>query len=265
MKLVPRRYPEYYTYDEKPVVLLEPPDGGLIALAVNPWRGDFERAMRYTADLLFNRDADIEELSFEEFVTAVELYRARCNLGEGPVAAIYETIRGLIAAAEDQDRWELNAEEKALVRELSKRTNPLFDAALREQGLTPTPPPVPVMRMARIFDSMDPVPAVDRPAVRDDEREPLLRYLEGAPIVLAARGYGIDVLDRDRPAAVPMTYHTDGRWVWPGAIAYYLRNHDVPPQPGLVERARAAGFQVPDVDEDARRAAVDGINRSDTL
>src|SRR5690606_37811782 len=212
VRLVKKTYPRYFTYNERPVVLLETPGGGLDCLATDPRTGAFVRAMRYIGELDFNRDADIEELSFEEFVRAVEMYRARKRLGEGTVSALYETMQGLEETAE-KERRRLTPQEEALLRSLSMRTHPLFDEHLREQGLTPTPQPTPTeMRIARLFDSVDAsgTPVVQRPPVPEEDREPLLRYLERAPIELAARGYDTDVLDSERRAEVPMTYHTDG-------------------------------------------------------
>lgn len=156
MRLVRRTYPRYFVYDERPVVLLETPDGGLDCLAADPRSGAFVRAMRYIGELDFNRDADIDELPFEEFVDAVEMYRARKGLGEGTVKELYDTIRGIDQTAREDGDRRLSAEERALIRSLSKRTNPLFEESLRERGLTGTPQPSPAgSQIAR---------AVDRPA-----------------------------------------------------------------------------------------------------
>ncbi|GAA4234955.1 hypothetical protein GCM10022254_41060 [Actinomadura meridiana] len=262
MQLVRKTYPRYFVYDERPVVLVKVPGGGLDCVAADPRTGAFVRAMRYIGELDLNKSADIDELSFAEFVEAVELFRAHKGLGDGAVAALYETMRGLEQAASEDGRRRLSAEERALIRSLSARTNPLFDEALRERGLAGTPDPAPVkMLIARVFDSVDPsgAPVVRRPSVPEQEREALLRYLERAPIVLAARGYDTDVLDPGRRAEVPMTYHTDGAWIWPGAVAYYLRVHGVAPEAGLVGFARGNGFEIPEVDEDARRRATETI------
>lgn len=45
-------------------------------------------------------------------------------------------------------------------------------------------------------------------------------------------------------------------WVWPGAVAHYLREHDVPPDPDFVPHIRARGFAVPDVTESAKDRAI---------
>ncbi|MEV4257571.1 hypothetical protein AB0J52_30810, partial [Spirillospora sp. NPDC049652] len=76
------------------------------------------------------------------------------------------------------------------------------------------------LRMAAVPLPRDGEP---RPDVPEDEKEALVRYLEQAPIVLAARSLDADELDPGRAARVPLTFHTDGTWVWPGAVGYYLR------------------------------------------
>ncbi|MBO2460222.1 hypothetical protein [Actinomadura violacea] len=255
--------PRYFTYDDRPVVFVEPPGGGLVCVACTPRRGDFVREMRYFSEINFNHDADIEELAFEDFVPAVEMFRARNGLGEGALKALYETMDGLEKTAE-QERRPLGAEERALIRSLSKRTHPLFEEHLSGRGLAGTPPPVPAaLRVARVFDEVgaDGTPRYDRPPVPEHEREPLLRYLREAPIVLAARGYDTDRLDPARPAEVPLTFHTNGVWIWPGAVHYYLRVHGVPPEPRLVRYASAENFRIPEVDEETRAEAVATINR----
>ncbi|HEX2314103.1 MAG TPA: TNT domain-containing protein [Thermomonospora sp.] len=113
-------------------------------------------------------------------------------------------------------------------------------------------------RQARLFEGTEPG-AHGRPPVPAEETEPLLAYLNGAPIVLAARGFDRDVIDPAGPSNVPMTFHTDGDWVWPGAVGYYLRVHGIPPEPDLVAHIRARRFQVPEVAEQAMDAAVSVI------
>jgi hypothetical protein len=112
--------------------------------------------------------------------------------------------------------------------------------------------------IAKPFDGSEPdgTPIVRRPAVPQEDREALAGYLEKAPIILAARSSSEDVMDPRRALSVPMTYHSDGTWIWPGAVAYYLRAHDVPPEPELVAHVRANGFELPDVPEPVLSAAL---------
>ncbi|TDB70785.1 DUF4237 domain-containing protein, partial [Actinomadura sp. KC216] len=98
-------------------------------------------------------------------------------------------------------------------------------------------------------------PAVSRPPVPPDEVERVTEYLRQAPIVMAARSNAPDRLDSSRGSVVPLTFHTDGTWVWSGAVAYYLSEHGVAPEADLVAHIRANGFEVPTVDDDTMNAA----------
>ena len=121
----------------------------------------------------------------------------------------------------------------------------------------------PPFRVARIFDAPGPDgrPSVNRPPVDEADREALLRYLDGAPLPLPARGFDTDLLDEEGRQTVPVAFHTDGAWVWPAAVNYYFRNHGVPPEPELVEQARRAEFTVPEVPEQALGAVAGFLTR----
>lgn len=117
------------------------------------------------------------------------------------------------------------------------------------------------IRTPRVHDGVDPSgrPLVNRPLLQPGEREQVLEYLGAAPVVLAARSYGIDAFAPERTDVVPMNFRTDGSWVWPGAVAYYLREHNVPPDPELVAHIRARRFVVPEVDEPTRDLALAAV------
>ncbi|WP_328593945.1 TNT domain-containing protein [Actinomadura macrotermitis] len=122
------------------------------------------------------------------------------------------------------------------------------------------------MRQARVFDQIGPNgenPSVSRPEVPADEAGPLLEYLRAAPVVMAARSSGPDQIDASRGDRVPLTFHTDGHWTWPGAVAYYLAEHGVPPEPELVAHARARGFVPPAVGEETMGAAIAAVTGRD--
>ncbi|WP_406688717.1 glycohydrolase toxin TNT-related protein [Saccharopolyspora sp. ID03-671] len=114
-------------------------------------------------------------------------------------------------------------------------------------------------RITNVFDDVDdegrPVVSERRP-VPADEVGALRQYLENAPVVLASRENEEDHLDPERPQSVPGTWHTDGTWLWPGAVAYYLAQYGMPPESALVEHARSRGFTVGEVDDETREAAV---------
>ena len=138
-----------------------------------------------------------------------------------------------------------------MTRRLGSGPHPLTVADM------PVPPPG-GLRRARIFDHTGPDggrPAVSRPPVPPDETDRVIEYLRRGPVVMAARSYAPDRLDPARGDAVPLTFHTDGTWVWSGAVAYYLDEHGVPPEADLVAHIRANGFEVPAVDDDTMDAA----------
>ncbi|EHR61997.1 hypothetical protein [Saccharomonospora cyanea] len=122
------------------------------------------------------------------------------------------------------------------------------------------------LRLSKVFDGLggDGRPVVNRPPLDPAEKDRVLDYLGGAPVVLAARSYDTDAFDRGRPPSVPLTFRTDGAWVWPGAVAYYLREHDVAPDPELLAHIRRRDYAVPDVGEDARQRAVELVTRQES-
>jgi hypothetical protein len=116
-------------------------------------------------------------------------------------------------------------------------------------------------RLARIFDGTAPNgrPSVNRPQVPDDDRDRLLEYLDHSALALPERGHDVDRLSADGRPVVPVAFHTDGVWVWPAAVNYYLRRYGVPPDPELVNHARSNGFRPPEVDDQTRAAAATTI------
>ncbi|MBA9001805.1 hypothetical protein [Thermomonospora cellulosilytica] len=128
-----RREPEYYLYEEWPVVFVEPPGGGLDCLAMNADTGEFQREMRYYRDIRTKLDANVDRVPREEFVQWVERQRGRHVKGEGPVFALYETIQAVEDTAREQGRT-LTDEERALIHTLRLRTHEMFEAAIRERG-----------------------------------------------------------------------------------------------------------------------------------
>lgn len=140
---------------------------------------------------------------------------------------------------------------------------------LRRRLAAPPPPPPPPpgkdrprFRMARIFDGMGSAgrPVVNRPQL-EDLHDAVLDYLDDAPVVMPGRGYDVDRLDPEGRSAVPIAFHSDGTWVWPAAVNYYLRTYGVSPELDLVEHIRRNEFTVPEVDEATLAAAGASLNR----
>ncbi|WP_410639516.1 glycohydrolase toxin TNT-related protein [Amycolatopsis sp. lyj-346] len=132
----------------------------------------------------------------------------------------------------------------------------------RMSGLGPEQPG-PHFRIARIFDTVGPAgrPVINRPDLEVEEQDRLLEYLEHAPLVVPERGYDIDRLAATPEATVPVAFHSDGQWIWPAAVNFYLHKYGVSPEPDLVEHIRAVGFAPPPVDEPTLQAAAAYLTR----
>ena len=119
--------------------------------------------------------------------------------------------------------------------------------------------PDPGIQIVRLYDEVDetgPRMASERASIEEPEAERLLAYLrQGEPLLLTT-GRMDDVVDRTRLDAVPMSFRTDGVWIWSDASTYYLEQYGLSPDPRLVAHARARNYQSPEVDGAARYRAM---------
>jgi hypothetical protein len=174
-------------------------------------------------------------------------FRARFELAPGvPLVRDVDTLTPPSFQAPEECADEL----RLLPRNADAIPRWLLDAAVRSEqagrsgyasDATPGAP-----ELVPLFDGHDAQdrPAWYRPVLGERERQAVLEYLEAAPLVLSSRGLTRDELAGNE-SVVPMGFHTDGRFVWPSAAAYYLREHGVPPALPLVEHIRAARHRLP--------------------
>jgi hypothetical protein len=127
--------------------------------------------------------------------------------------------------------------------------------ATRRPVLPVEPPPdrIDEFRFARTADGANddgsPRVSPERGYVTDpDERDRLLAYLTGGATVVDTMVRGPDLIDPTRQLAVPASFRTDGTWVWPGSVEYYLRWHNVAPEPELRARIEHHGYHCPPVE-----------------
>lgn len=115
----------------------------------------------------------------------------------------------------------------------------------------------PRLRVAEVFDGRGANGGIliSRPQVDPAELAGLTAYLTTAPVALATTKTGEDEMSPGAGLVVPRAYHTDGAWIWPAAVGYYLHRYRLPPQPELIEHIRAREFQVGAVPEELRQAA----------
>jgi hypothetical protein len=161
----------------------------------------------------------------------------------------------------DEPKWDLIPPPQAYSDEL--RMFPRSEDNVPEwlirrmSGLAPEQPGQPRFRIARIFDTVGPAgrPVINRPDLEVEEQDRLLEYLDSAPLVVSDRGYDVDRLAATPEATVPVAFHSDGLWIWPAAVNFYLRQYGVSPEPDLVEHVRAVGFTLPEADDQTLQAA----------
>lgn len=88
------------------------------------------------------------------------------------------------------------------------------------------------MKFISIWDSIGETgaPQIDPDHERIDEAlaQRVARFLAQAPPVLATQRRDTDVLT-GVDNVVPLTFRTDGTWVWSDEVAYYVANHRLSP------------------------------------
>lgn len=117
-------------------------------------------------------------------------------------------------------------------------------------------------RMARVFDgAVDGAPyyLADHPRLSPADRTQPLAYLSaGAPLLMTTASER-DIVEPARGEAVPMSFRTDGTWVWNDALAYYLAEYGYAPEPDFLAAMRAADWQCPTPSEEVLERALDEL------
>jgi hypothetical protein len=91
---------------------------------------------------------------------------------------------------------------------------------------------------------------------RDPElKRTILRFLAGGGFVLRSPGLREDRLDPSRVNAVPLGYLSDGEWIWPLEMSYYLEQHDILPEQEFRDHMRTCDYDAPVPDSSVLAAA----------
>ncbi|MEE3919757.1 hypothetical protein V2I01_20130 [Micromonospora sp. BRA006-A] len=83
--------------------------------------------------MLFEGGDEIYEVSPEEFVQLTELERSLYLQGDGPIFALYETVRAIEDTLQQERRYP-TPEEQALIRGVRRRTFVMFEEQLQQAG-----------------------------------------------------------------------------------------------------------------------------------
>src|SRR4051812_1371337 len=70
----------------------------------------------------------------------------------------------------------------------------------------------------------------------------ILGFLSGGGLVLRAPALREDRLDPSREEVVPLGYVSDGEWIWPLEMFYYLEQHEILPEADFIAHMRARDF-----------------------
>ncbi len=118
-------------------------------------------------------------------------------------------------------------------------------------------------RVARVYDTVTPTgqPAVSPGRLRivgSERRARLVHYLNQGRLVLRATGRMPDPLTGGPAPTVPLSFRTDGVWVWPDAVAYYLDTRGIAPELEFLCHIEEQGCLPPEsvADDAARQAGI---------
>lgn len=153
------------------------------------------------------------------------------------------------------------AVEDADIELVGTPPTPYQRAARARSALLWAARPAEPVTVARVFDSYDPVLGgqftVDHPVLSaGDELMRVLSYLEAGSVLLATTAREPDVFDQEAGPVVPMTFRTDGRWIWTDAAAYYLRTYALSPDAEMLADMRERGYRPPETDAVALHRAL---------
>jgi hypothetical protein len=171
--------------------------------------------------------------------------RARVLLGEaapdGDVIELAAEMQHALAEAGHLPRVEVFAEGTSL--------SGYHDAALAVARLVWQAQPRPAVRLARVFDGVGPTVGPyfrhDHPIAGRDDGARVAAYLRAAEIVLHSPWRGDDIVSPHLTGVVPADFRSDGTWVWPDTVLYYLETYGLAPEPDLARHVLAAGTPGP--------------------
>ncbi|MFI2714361.1 hypothetical protein ACH495_30005 [Micromonospora sp. NPDC018662] len=123
----------YYDYYDTPVKIMPTAEGGLIAWRLDLRTGGWQAADDIIDEIVFAMGGDIFVRSAERFVQRVEEERGLSLSGEGPIFALYETVRAIDEQA-TAERRAYTPEEAALVAGIRRRTFVMFEEQLQRAG-----------------------------------------------------------------------------------------------------------------------------------
>jgi hypothetical protein len=180
------------------------------------------------------------------------LVQANHSETEPPLTLAARLQRALAQAGEASPQVEVFVDQGTLP--------PYQRTALGCSALLWTNQPRSPVRIAGLFDPVDGVGgpgfAASRPTLRPPERDEVLAYLDAGSQLLTTTALMDDVVENGLHGVVPMSFRTDGHWIWTEASAYYLRQYGFAPDDALLQHIRSRRYEVKPVDAVAQHRAL---------
>ncbi len=94
-------------------------------------------------------------------------------------------------------------------------------------------------------DSTDPS-ITDSIGKKVDHKDEICQYLQKGIVLAACGQVSKDVIHPEKGAAGTPDDMTDGKWIWPGDLAYYVQNYDLQLNQEFIDYMNAHSWTVPE-------------------
>lgn len=81
-----------------------------------------------------------------------------------------------------------------------------------------------------------------------DKEPEIINYLNNGKVFCIAPGGVCDVLDESKGVIESLEILTDGEWIWPSDLSYYLQNYHIKLDEPFIEHIKKNNWKIPDVD-----------------
>lgn len=125
-------YPKYFEYFHTTYRIESTPGGGLVGYRLNLQSGRIEEDNANIRKVLHAREDEIFTVDEDGYIELTEARRAHHMRGEGPIFAVYDTVRALHDQADRESR-SLTPDENALIRSIRRRTYRLWEEEFARQ------------------------------------------------------------------------------------------------------------------------------------
>ena len=81
-----------------------------------------------------------------------------------------------------------------------------------------------------------------------DKEPEIINYLNNGKFLCITPGVVCDVLDESKGVIGSLEILTDGEWIWPSDLSYYLQNYHIKLDEQFIDHIKKNNWKVPDVD-----------------